>query len=151
MNRADVACLDIPEPSWIGRAADYALKALSARGIDGWDLSLAFCGDEKMRELNARYRDKDEPTDVLSFELGERVEDEELGERFLPGDIVISLDSLASNAERFSVDRDQELRRLIIHGMLHLSGMDHQDNDPSREMLALQEKILSDLSEERIL
>ncbi len=151
MNRVDVSVLDIEEPDWMDKAASFAAKALSALGIDGWDLSLAFTSDGPMGELNGRWRGKEGPTDVLSFRMGERVRDEEAGERWLAGDIVISLDSLAANAERFSVAPDEELKRLILHGILHLNGMDHEDNDPSRDMLRLQEEILLDLAEERIL
>ena len=54
------------------------------------------------------------------------------------------LDSLKSNAETFHVSVNEELKRLLIHGTLHLSGMDHSDNSPQQEMLQLQEKILGE-------
>jgi probable rRNA maturation factor len=50
------------------------------------------------------------------------------------------------NAEDFGISRDEELRRLIAHGILHLSGMDHEDSDPSRSMLLLQEELIRDLA-----
>jgi rRNA maturation RNase YbeY len=59
------------------------------------------------------------------------------------GDIVISLETLKTNAAYFHVDEDEELRRLIIHGILHLAGFDHPTNNPEEPMLVLQEKILS--------
>jgi probable rRNA maturation factor len=64
---------------------------------------------------------------------------------FLAGDIVISLPALARNAGEFSVSQDEEMRRLIIHGILHLSGLDHADNDPAQPMLQEQERILASI------
>jgi len=66
----------------------------------------------------------------------------------LAGDIVISIDTLFRNADEFNVAVDEELKRLLIHGILHLSGMDHSDNSPEQEMLKLQESILTDLLKE---
>jgi len=77
---------------------------------------------------------------------GDEYDDEDGNLRFNAGDIVISLDSLRSNAETFNVTMNEELKRLLIHGILHLSGMDHSDNDPQQEMLQLQEKILKEYS-----
>ncbi|HOX92511.1 MAG TPA: rRNA maturation RNase YbeY, partial [Spirochaetales bacterium] len=116
-----------------------------ALGQDGWDLSLLVCDDAFIVNLNEQYRNKEGPTDVLSFEQGERYETPD-GMRFLAGDIVISLDALARNAQDFSVSVDEELRRLVIHGILHLSGMDHASNDPSEPMLLRQESLLAQLA-----
>jgi probable rRNA maturation factor len=151
MNRVEASSLGIDPPEWAAKAADFCLKALEAAGIDGWDLSLAFSDDPSMRELNSRYRGRDEATDVLSFENGESFEEPGLGKRFLAGDIVISLGGLARNARDFSVDEGEELKRLLVHGILHLSGMDHDEEDPAGEMLDRQETLLGSLKGERIL
>jgi probable rRNA maturation factor len=151
VNRVEVAVEGVHEPVWLPRLATFAEKAIARLGRDGWDLSLLLCDDATIRGLNAQYRDKDESTDVLSFELGETVMDMEFGERWAAGDIAISLDTLAVNASYFGVSQDEELRRLVVHGILHLDGMDHEDNDPSRPMLRLQEELLADLGEEHIL
>jgi probable rRNA maturation factor len=68
-------------------------------------------------------------------------------EPYLPGDIVISLDALRENAGFFKVSEDEELRRLIIHGILHLAGNDHASNDPGEPMLVKQENILETIGE----
>jgi probable rRNA maturation factor len=151
MNRVAVSVRDIPEPVWTARAAAFAGAVLSWRGIVDWELSLLFCDDAFIRSLNFEYRGKDEPTDVLSFSLGERTVDENGASLYLAGDIVISLPALARNAADFFVGEDEELRRLIAHGILHLSGLDHEDNEPSQPMLAVQETILRALGEEKIL
>jgi probable rRNA maturation factor len=148
MNRVEVNAEEVPLPSWADASGRFALKALEELGRDGWDLSVLYCGDPFITALNAQYRRLDEPTDILSFPLGEKVvEGEE--ERFLPGDIVISLETLAKNAEYFKIPQDEELRRLLIHGILHLDGMDHTSNEQHEPMLLLQEKILANLAGER--
>ncbi len=126
-------------------AEAYALDALARLEKTNWDLSLLFCDDVFIRNLNSDYRGKDEATDVLSFGQGDVYRDEDGDERLLAGDIVISLQALDRNAAEFSVPRGEELRRLLLHGILHLSGLDHEDNDPSRPMLALQESLLLEL------
>jgi probable rRNA maturation factor len=146
MNEVEISVEGIGTPPWLERAKAFALSVLERAGKDGWDLSVLLCDDRFIRGLNRQYRDKDEPTDVLSFEQGDTYRDPSGAERFLAGDIVISLDALARNAEEFGVPKDEELKRLIAHGILHLSGMDHEDNDPSRPMLTLQEDILRALA-----
>jgi probable rRNA maturation factor len=150
MNKVEVNAEEVPLPSWAAASGRFALKALDELGRDGWDLSLLYCGDAFIKNLNARYRDRDEATDVLSFPLGETLREGE-EQRYLPGDIVISLDTLVQNAEYFEIPQDEELRRLLIHGILHLDGMDHVSNEKTEPMLLLQEKILANLAGERII
>ena len=145
MNSVEISVEGIGTPLWLDRARDFALAVLSRLGKEAWDLSILICDDSFIRGLNRQYRDKDEPTDVLSFEQGDSYRDPGGAERILAGDIVISLDALARNAEEFRISRDEELRRLIVHGILHLTGLDHEDNDPSRPMLLLQEELISGL------
>jgi probable rRNA maturation factor len=146
MNAVEVSVEGIDTPEWLERARSFAKDVLDELGKDGWDLSLLLCDDGFIRGLNRQYRDRDEPTDVLSFEQGESYRDPEGGTRYLAGDIVISLDSLGRNADENGVSRENELKRLIVHGVLHLSGMDHEDNDASRPMLVLQEELLRKLA-----
>jgi probable rRNA maturation factor len=150
MNRVEVGAEEVPLPAWAERSGDFARKALEALGRDGWDLSILYCGDSFIRTLNARYRDRDEATDILSFPQGEDFPPAP-GKRRLAGDIVISLDTLAENAGFFGVPADEELRRLLIHGILHLHGMDHESNNKTEPMLRLQEEILDNLAGERII
>jgi probable rRNA maturation factor len=100
--------------------------ALASAGIEDGHLAIEYVDSERIRALNAEHRQKDRPTDVLSFPIDER------GETFGPrelGDIVIAPEHTA------------DLREAIVHGVLHLTGMDHEDDDG--EMLALQAEILS--------
>jgi probable rRNA maturation factor len=144
MNTVSIDWRDIEEPAWIGRAEAFALSALESLGKDNWALSLLFCGDDFIQTLNRDYRSKDEATDVLSFCMGDTVE-EEGKTLFIAGDIVISLPALARNASEFAVPQDEEMRRLIVHGILHLSGLDHDDNNPEQPMLQEQERILASI------
>ncbi|GHU55716.1 endoribonuclease YbeY [Spirochaetia bacterium] len=150
MNRIGVNAGEVPLPEWEGALKNFVLKVLDKIHRDRWDLSVFLCNDPYIQSLNRQFRQKDEATDVLSFPLGETVKDEE-GDRYLPGDIVISLDTLAENSRYFNIPQDEELRRLLIHGILHLDGMDHETNNETEPMLQLQEKILADLAGERIL
>jgi probable rRNA maturation factor len=150
MNRVELSAEETPLPAWAKASEQFTLKILETIGRDGWDVSMLFCGDAYIRSLNARYRQRDEPTDILSFPMGETLEED--GERrYLSGDIVISLETWAENARCFNISPDEELRRLLIHGILHLDGMDHLTNETVEPMLRLQEEILRKLSGERIL
>jgi probable rRNA maturation factor len=152
MNRVEISAGELPLPPWSAQANRFVLKVLDRLGRDRWDLSMLFCNNEYIRSLNARFRNIDEPTDVLSFALGDSYADEITGElRFLAGDIVVSLETLAENAGYFQISPDEELRRLLIHGVLHLDGMDHKTNEGAEPMLKLQEHILAELSGETIL
>jgi probable rRNA maturation factor len=151
MNRVGISAEGIKFPPWSGALEAFTLKVLALRGRDNWDLSVLLCGDKTIKALNSQYRNKDEATDVLSFELGAEEEDGAGNTFYLPGDIVISLERLRENARYFKTSEDEELRRLLIHGILHLDGMDHASNDKREPMLVLQENILEQLKGECIL
>jgi len=150
MNNIAINVQDINLPPWSGDAAKFALKVLGEIKRDNWELSILFCGDKTITELNSKYRNKPEPTDILSFNLGETVQN---GGKtaYLPGDIVISLETLSENAKHFKISEDEELRRLIIHGILHLDGMKHETIDSKEPMLILQEDIFSRLKNQHIM
>ena len=124
------------------RVENFISEVLNELNLKNWDISLLFCDDAFIKNLNKQYRDIDSPTDVLSFEQGDEYFDDAGETRFMAGDIVISLDSLRFNAEEFNVEINEELKRLIVHGILHLNGMDHSDNSPEQEMLKFQEELL---------
>ena len=150
MNNVFVNVQNIPLPGWSGSMREYVQKVLSEIRRDNWELSILLCDDKTITGLNSQYRNKNEPTDILSFNLGETVN---TGEEtiYLPGDIVISLDTLRENAEYFRTPQDEELRRLLIHGILHLNGMDHKTLEKDEPMLELQEEILDRLKNEHII
>jgi len=140
----------IAKPSWIAFVEPFISKVLTRLDIDNWELSVLFCADPFIADLNKKYRNIDGPTDVLSFEQGDEYIDDEDVTWFNAGDIVISLDALKRNAENFSVTMNDELKRLLVHGVLHLDGMDHENNDPSQEMLQFQEHLLAGFVEDTV-
>ena len=138
-------------PGWEKSLKGFARRVLAELGRDKWDLSVLLCNDKTISRLNSRYRGKAEATDVLSFALAGGADFPAGRGGRMPGDIAISLDTLRDNAGRFKIDEDEELRRLLIHGILHLDGMDHRGNRKTEPMLQLQERILAKLADERIM
>ncbi|WP_407428691.1 rRNA maturation RNase YbeY [Treponema sp.] len=145
---------DLALPSWFDEAKieGYVQAVLNKLNLDGEEISILFCNDSYIQELNKNYRDIDSATDILSFENGEKYTDEE-GDWLQAGDIAVSLDTLPKNAEYFKVSENEELKRLLIHGVLHLNGYDHGEEHiesgvtPTDEMLVLQEKTLKEFEE----
>lgn len=155
IHEIDVMCFNISEPEWLSALERVCMQILNELEYPPWSLSIVLCDDSYIRGLNRDYRGKDAATDVLSFPQDESASGNEVPEAeenapFYAGDIVISLDTLAENARYFGVNEEEELKRLLIHGILHLAGWDHSDNSPEQKMLQLQESILAGLSEEKI-
>ena len=129
----------------VRKAASWAGEKILAEGC----FSLSFVTEETMRSENAAYRGIDSVTDILTFALSD-------GEDFPPvsmegeekewGDILICTVRMKENAAEFASSDREELLRLIIHGILHLSGADHETNDFQKEpMLIRQEALLKEL------
>ena len=104
------------------------------------EFSLNFVDPEEIRELNRTYRQVDSVTDVLSFEYGDEV-DPETGTEYL-GDIVICLEQAKKQAEMSGHDVMNEIALLEIHGLLHLLGYDHIDDEQKEEMWKYQNMYL---------
>lgn len=129
--------------NWLKNVELFSSEILDFLGIEHWELSIFFCNDDFICDLNKKFRNIDAPTDVLSFEQGDEYIDDDDITWMSAGDIVISIDSLHSNAKEFNENVNLELKRLILHGILHLNGMDHSDNSPEQEMLQFQEHVLT--------
>jgi rRNA maturation RNase YbeY len=102
-----------------------AERTLAAEGQDGVELSLSFVDPDEMTALHERYLGEPGPTDVLSFPLGEDG---------LLGDVVVCPKVAGGN----NPDRDAELRLLVVHGILHLLGYDHEEDGERAVMWARQ-------------
>ena len=100
--------------------AGFALKACRAAGLRG-PISVLIAGNSSMRRLNSRFRGKSRPTDVLSFQAAASANG-------FVGDIAISLDIAEHNARLLGHSVIDEIRILILHGMLHLAGYDHESD-----------------------
>ena len=143
MNRISISAEGVLLPVWAKKAKSYIKRVLEVMGKNNWEISLLLCNNRFVKTLNAQYRKKDEPTDVLSFPLGETGP----SGLYMAGDIVISLDAIKENTCFFGVSDEEELRRLIVHGILHLAGEDHETNGAEEPMLEAQEKLLSQITE----
>ena len=110
-------------------------------------LSLLLCDDTFMRGLNHKYRGKDQPTNVLAFPVTCGAGPGACGEGFSPvlGDIAIAYDRVKQEAHNKGVSIGAHLSHLLVHGYLHLQGMDHQTDTQAGAMEALEIKILAHL------
>lgn len=97
----------------------FTTKATRAVGVSG-ELSIRITSNKEMRDLNHRFRRKNVPTDVLSFPSGIPK---------LAGDIAISAEIAAANADKLGHSLETELKVLILHGLLHLAGYDHESDN----------------------
>ena len=112
------------------------IKAVAASyGKKVGEIGYLFCDDEKILEMNNEYLGHDYYTDIITFDYNE-------GDT-LNGDLVISLDTIRSNAELFHKDYDEELHRVIIHGVLHLCGINDKGPGEREIMEAAENKALA--------
>lgn len=112
---------------------------------DGYELSLRLTDDAEIQELNAAYRNKNQPTDVLAFaalEVEIPQSEEMLRQPMYLGDIVISVDTASRQAVGQGHSLPTELAWLAAHGLLHLLGWDHPDDDSLSKMLSMQATLL---------
>lgn len=130
-------------------ALQTQLKSLE---VAQWELDVAFIDDASMQRLNANHRGKNKPTDVLSFPVWE-------GDVFFPlppdetsvmlGDMVISIETAARQAQELKHDLRAEVAFLAVHGTLHLLGYDHDGDAKRRKMFALQDEIVAKVREDK--
>jgi probable rRNA maturation factor len=150
-----IYCKNIEEPSFMPRLQAFCREAaLLCHITENEILSLTLTDNVEIRSLNRLYRDKDKATDVLSFCMDDKEEawpetDDDESPKEL-GDIIISVEMVKENAQYFKVTEEEELKRLIIHGMLHLTGKDHATNNSDEPMLCEQEAILGKLKHIRL-
>ena len=112
------------------------IKAVAASyGKKVGEIGYLFCDDEKILEVNNEYLGHDYYTDIITFDYNE-------GDT-LNGDLVISLDTIRSNAELFHKDYDEELHRVIIHGVLHLCGINDKGPGEREIMESAENKALA--------
>jgi probable rRNA maturation factor len=129
-------------------AEDIALPTLKKRVLNNWikeiahkygkqtgNISYIFCNDTKIMEVNRQYLQHDYYTDIITFDDNEG--------NFLNGDIFISLDTVTENAKEYGVTLDNELHRVMIHGILHLCGQEDHSAEERAEMIRKENEALS--------
>ena len=130
------------------QAENVALPNIKKRATSNWikviteeygkkagDISYIFCDDAKILEINQTYLHHDFYTDIITFDYSE-------GDR-ISGDIFISIDTVRSNAEKYGTNFDDELHRVIIHGILHLCGLMDKSEADGKKMREAEDKALS--------
>lgn len=137
-----------PEEEHLAALAARALEATFAElGIGSGgprELSILFSDDERMAELNRRWRGKEGPTNVLSFPAMALAPGDLPGPML--GDIVLARETLAAEAELDAKPFDHHLTHLIVHGLLHLLGHDHEEEEEAEAMEAAERRILARLA-----
>lgn len=113
----------------------FAEKALREVDAQSKGATVVFVSDRAIRELNKRFRGRNSATDVLSFPT-ERAEFEP-AEEINSGDVVISVERAARQAAEHDLEFDEEVSQLILHGLLHLSGYDHETDNGEMNRLEL--------------
>jgi probable rRNA maturation factor len=141
-----------PEVSWLQGVAE---RVLTVQGTgSGVELGLVITGQERVRQLNRSYRGRDELTDVLAFSTAE-----ETGTDFPPfvtppdgvlhlGEVIIACPQAVAQAEEHGHSIKKEMAILIIHGVLHILGYDHEKPEMAREMRAKEMEILNGIEGE---
>ncbi len=134
------------------RLRSLALRILSALGsTDDCELSVSIVGDRAMRRLNREYRGADRPTNVLSFSMGEG--DFAGVNPNLLGDVVISVDTALREAEEEGITLGERIAFLLLHGILHVMGYDHERSGDAeaRRMEREQRKLFAMLKREGLI
>jgi probable rRNA maturation factor len=117
------------------RWREFAERALRATGKDKREVTIVFVADAAIKKLNRQFRGKDYATDVLSFPAQQEEFEQELKTSL--GEVVISLDRAAAQAKENGLTFTHEVEQLILHGLLHLCGYDHETDNGEMNRLEL--------------
>ncbi|MBQ3021028.1 MAG: rRNA maturation RNase YbeY [Bacilli bacterium] len=128
------------EYDYLNEVIEYTMKKLK---IKDSLFDIIFIDDEKMHEMNKQYRGIDRTTDVLSFALNDNKHIDAIMNSL--GDIFISIPKMKSQALEYGHSEKRELSFLVLHGILHLLGYDHMNEEDEKIMFGLQKEILEEL------
>jgi len=126
----------------VSRAVEYAVKALPKKPEGAF--AVAFVTEAAMRKLNRKHRGMDKPTDVLSFAAAD-FEAVDAGRSLRAGDLFVAPAFVRRDAAKAGEAYRIQLMRVIVHGVLHLMGLDHAEPAQAKRMFALQERVLEKL------
>ena len=127
---------NVPFPGAIKKreTANWIKTIVANYGKKVGELSYLFCDDRKILEMNRHYLQHDYFTDIITFDYSE--------ENTIAGDIIISLETVRSNSQKYQTPFEEELRRVIIHGVLHLCGLRDKNKKEQKEMREAEDKAL---------
>ncbi|HCB90036.1 MAG TPA: rRNA maturation RNase YbeY [Porphyromonadaceae bacterium] len=117
--------------NWIKRVAASYGKTIG-------EVNYLFCTDDKILEVNTQYLSHDFYTDIITFDYSE-------GDK-ISGDIIISLETVRTNSQKYSTDFTEELHRVIIHGILHMCGIDDKSETASLNMRKAENQALEQIN-----
>ncbi len=125
------------------KAIATSVRIAELNAMPGSEVSLLLTDDAAIRELNNRWRDKDKPTNVLSFPGSDPS-----GDVYGPmlGDIVFAFETIRREADELGIDFSDHFTHLVVHGILHLFDYDHQEDDEAEKMESLERAILATLN-----
>lgn len=129
---------EVEEEKILNNYIKYVVKKLE---LEKCEFNIIFVDNKKIHEINKQYRNVDRETDVISFAMEDEMDIEYTDFRLL-GDIYISIDKCYSQAEEYGHSRVREICFLATHGILHLLGYDHMNDDDEKEMFGLQNELL---------
>ena len=124
------------------RAVEHSLLALDLKDANS-ELSVLVTDDAQIQELNAQWREKNKATDVLSFPASDLAVGDKPGPML--GDIVLSMQTIEREAKGAGIGTDDHLTHLIVHGLLHLLGYDHENDVDAEKMESLEKVILEQM------
>ena len=150
--------ISVAEPLWrsvesidfnqlVDKALSASLNEVHFASTKLFELSVLLTGDEEIQQLNKQYRNMDKSTNVLAFESGVNIKAQLESDAEYPislGDIVLSYQTIKKEAEEQCKKIDDHITHLLVHGVLHLLGFDHQDDFEAEEMESLEAKILAE-------
>ena len=123
--------------------ADKMVKYLSPETTAKLDISVLWTDDQHIAALNSQFRQKSGPTNILSFPSGEPVSWQT--EQLFLGDLVLGYETITTEADEAGTALTHHVAHLLLHGLLHLAGYDHIDDDEAAEMEALETNLLAEL------
>ncbi|MEZ4918861.1 MAG: rRNA maturation RNase YbeY [Saprospiraceae bacterium] len=121
---------ELPDQS---QHADWLISVASDEGTPFFELSIIYCSDEHLRDINVEYLDHDYYTDIITFPHSDNA---------VHGDLFISIDRVQDNAQTNGVAFEEELRRVMVHGVLHLCGYGDKSEEEARLMRSKEDHYL---------
>ncbi|MFC1692830.1 rRNA maturation RNase YbeY [Candidatus Latescibacterota bacterium] len=112
-----------------GNLRTFAVNVLKSRGVRECEINIVFIGDSDMTSLNEKYKRRKGSTDVLSFKLSD------VNSENIEGEVYISLDRAREQAVNYNVLYEEEIVRLVTHGLLHLTGRKHDSKEAYETMV----------------
>ena len=142
---------NVDEPFWkksmpafkknISKAAKETIKTVIKGHQKNLGVNFLLTSDTNIKLLNKKYRNKNRSTNVLSFPMNQKFE----GKNYMIGDVAISLQKIIDESKKFKIQKNKYLSKIVIHGVLHLLGFDHQSNRQYNKMNKIEKKVFENL------